>query len=409
MNFTQSFRLAIKSLTTSKMRALLTMLGIIIGVGAVIVILSLGNGLTGMVQQQIDKMGINLIQAQLWSVGDGTMPDPEELYDLVDENSHVLTGVSPYINLGGVVRHGDEKFDRTSVYGISEIMYNAATNYTMDGEQLAKGRFISYMDVERREAVCVIGAYLEEEAFGGDALGKTLSINGRVLTVVGVLKRNAEFEMLPGSRDDQIYMPYTTVMEIIGDRWVGLYIFTSTSGETADAAKGVIESYLNRFYRTDDGMWNYFYITTMAEQANQINAMMGVAMGVLVAIAAISLLVGGIGIMNIMLVSVTERTREIGVRKSLGAKERTIMEQFVIEAAVTSALGGVIGIGLGYLLSAAATVAAARLLGEALTVVPTLFAVLTAFGISAGIGVLFGYLPAKKAARLNPIDALRYE
>ena len=351
MNFTQSFRLAIKSLTTSKMRALLTMLGIIIGVGAVIVILSLGNGLTGMIQQQVDKMGINMIQVQIWSVGDGMMPDPEELYDLVDENPHVLSGVSPYINLGGVVRHGDEKFDRTSVYGVSEIMYNAATNYTMDGEQLAKGRFISYMDVERREAVCVIGAYLEQEAFGGDALGKHLSINGRTLTVVGVLKRNAEFEMLPGSQDDQIYMPYSTVMEIIGDRWVGLYIFTSTSGETANAAKGVIEAYLNDFFRTDDGMYNYFYIMTMAEQANQINAMMGVAMGVLVAIAAISLLVGGIGIMNIMLVSVTERTREIGVRKSLGAKRKDIRSQFVIEAGTTSAIGGLLGIGFGCLLA----------------------------------------------------------
>ena len=164
---------------------------------------------------------------------------------------------------------------------------------------------------------------MEEEAFGGDALGKQLSINGRPLTVVGVLKRNAELEMLPGSQDDQIYIPYTTALEIMGSRWVNLYIFTSTSGETADAGKRIIEAYLNDFFRTDDGMWNYFYITTMAEQANQINAMMGVAMGVLVAIAAISLLVGGIGIMNIMLVSVTERTREIGVRKSLGAKERT--------------------------------------------------------------------------------------
>ena len=409
MNFTQSFRLAIKSLTTSKMRALLTMLGIIIGVGAVIVILSLGNGLTGMVQQQVDKLGINMIQAQFFGGTADRLPDPEDMYDMVEANADILTGVSPYLGVNAVVRHGSDKFDRTSLYGVSEIMYNAATGYTIDGEQLAKGRFISYMDVERRENICVIGAYLEEEAFGGDALGKQLSINGRPLTVVGVLKRNAELEMLPGSQDDQIYIPYTTALEIMGSRWVNLYIFTSTSGETADAGKRIIEAYLNDFFRTDDGMWNYFYITTMAEQANQINAMMGVAMGVLVAIAAISLLVGGIGIMNIMLVSVTERTREIGVRKSLGAKERTIMEQFVIEAAVTSALGGVIGIGLGYLLSAAATVVAARLLGEALTVVPTLFAVLTAFGISAGIGVLFGYLPAKKAARLNPIDALHYD
>ena len=133
MNFTQSFRLAIKSLTTSKMRALLTMLGIIIGVGAVIVILSLGNGLTGMVQQQIDKMGINMIQAQIWAPGDMAIPDADDFYDLVEENPDVLTGVSPYISPNGVVRHGDEKYDRTQVYGVSEIMYNAATNYTMDG------------------------------------------------------------------------------------------------------------------------------------------------------------------------------------------------------------------------------------------------------------------------------------
>ena len=416
MNFTQSFRLAIKSLTTSKMRALLTMLGIIIGVGAVIVILSLGNGLTGMVQQQIDKMGINMIQAQIWAPGDMAIPDADDFYDLVEENPDVLTGVSPYISPNGVVRHGDEKYDRTQVYGVSEIMYNAATNYTMDGEQLAKGRFISYLDVERREPVCVIGAYLEQEAFGGDALGKQLSLNGRVLTVVGVLKRNAELEMLPGSQDDQIYMPYTTVMEIIGSRWAGLYIFTSTSGETAGDAKNIIEAYLNKFYRVEDGMYNKFYITTMAEQANQINGMMGVAMGVLVAIAAISLLVGGIGIMNIMLVSVTERTREIGVRKSLGAKRRDIRSQFVIEAGTTSAIGGLLGIGFGCLLAKGLEALLGGMLVESMgasgitfNATPTMGAIMLSFGVSVGIGILFGYLPANKAAKLNPIDALRYD
>ena len=275
MNFGQSFRLAIKSLTTSKMRALLTMLGIIIGVGAVIVILSLGNGLTGMVQQQVDKLGINMIQAQFFGGTADRLPDPEDMYDMVEANADILTGVSPYLGVNAVVRHGSDKFDRTSLYGVSEIMYNAATGYTIDGEQLAKGRFISYMDVERRENICVIGAYLEEEAFGGDALGKQLSINGLPLTVVGVLKRNAELEMLPGSQDDQIYIPYTTALEIMGSRWVNLYIFTSTSGETADAGKRIIEAYLNDFFRTDDGMYNYFYIMTMAEQANQINAMLG--------------------------------------------------------------------------------------------------------------------------------------
>ncbi len=416
MNFGQSFRLAVKSLTTSKMRALLTMLGIIIGVGAVIVILSLGNGLTGMVQQQVDKLGINMIQAQFFGGTADRLPDPEDMYDMVEANADILTGVSPYLGVNAVVRHGSDKFDRTSLYGVSEIMYNAATGYTIDGEQLAKGRFISYMDVERRENICVIGAYLEEEAFGGDALGKQLSINGRPLTVVGVLKRNAELEMLPGSQDDQIYLPYSTALEIMGSRWVNLYIFTSTSGETADAGKRIIEAYLNDFFRTEDGMWDYFYITTMAEQANQINAMMGVAMGVLVAIAAISLLVGGIGIMNIMLVSVTERTREIGVRKSLGAKRRDIRSQFVIEAGTTSAIGGLLGIGFGCLLAKVLEVLLGGMLvaslgtsGITFNATPTLGAIGLSFGVSVGIGVLFGYLPANKAAKLNPIDALRYD
>ena len=416
MNFGQSFRLAVKSLTTSKMRALLTMLGIIIGVGAVIVILSLGNGLTGMVQQQVDKLGINMIQAQFFVGTADMLPDPEDMYDMVEANADILTGVSPYLGVNAVVRHGSEKFDRTSLYGVSEIMYNAATGYTIDGEQLAKGRFVSYMDVERRANICIIGAYLEQEAFDGDALGKQLSINGRPLTVVGVLKRNAELEMLPGSQDDQIYLPYTTALEIMGSRWVNLYIFTSTSGETADAAKRIIEAYLNDFFRTDDGMWNYFYITTMAEQANQINAMMGVAMGVLVAIAAISLLVGGIGIMNIMLVSVTERTREIGVRKSLGAKRKDIRSQFVIEAGTTSAIGGLLGIGFGCLLAkglemllGGMLIASIGVSGITFNATPTMGAILLSFGVSVGIGILFGYLPANKAAKLNPIDALRYD
>ena len=414
MNFGQSFRLAVKSLTTSKMRALLTMLGIIIGVGAVIVILSLGNGLTGMVQQQVDKLGINMIQAQFFGGTADMLPDPEDMYDLVEANADILTGVSPYLGVNAVVRHGSDKFDRTSLYGVSEIMYNAATGYTIDGEQLAKGRFISYMDVERRENICVIGAYLEEEAFGGDALGKQLSINGRPLTVVGVLKRNAELEMLPGSRDDQIYIPYTTALEIVGSRWVNVYIFTSSSGETAQAAKNILVDWLNSFFRTEDGMWDYFYITTMAEQANQINAMMGVAMGVLVAIAAISLLVGGIGIMNIMLVSVTERTREIGVRKSLGAKRRDIRSQFVIEAGTTSAIGGILGIGFGWMLAKGIGALLGGMLSESMgggvfDATPTFGAIMLSFGVSVGIGVLFGYLPANKAAKLNPIDALRYD
>ena len=191
----------------------------------------------------------------------------------------------------------------------------------------------------------------------------------------------------------------------MGARQVSLYLFTSTSGATAAAAKELIDGLLFDYFQNQDA----YYTTTMAEQADLINAMMSVVMVVLVAIAAISLLVGGIGIMNIMLVSVSERTREIGIRKSLGARRRDILWQFVIEAGTTSAIGGLLGIGFGEALSSVATAIIAALLEESMRVVPTAGSILMAFGISVAIGVIFGYLPARKAARLNPIDALHYD
>ena len=352
MNAGQSFRLALKSLTTSKMRSLLTMLGIIIGVASVIVILSLGNGVQGMIDEQVDKLGINMMQTMIWGRGDGSTVDltPEDMYQLVEEHPEVLTGVSPYVSFQATLRRGDQKFDKTQLYGVSQVMFNSATRSTIDGGQkLTQGRFLSYLDVERRQKVCVIGAYLAQEAFEGDALGETLSINGTAYTVIGVLDRlNTTTEMAAGGSDDQIYIPYENALTIMGSRFVDLYVFTSTSGETAAQAKAVVDGMLYDYFQGDE---DAYYTTTMEEQANLINAMMGAVMGVLVAIAAISLLVGGIGIMNIMLVSVTERTREIGIRKSLGAKRRDIRSQFVIEAGTTSAIGGLLGIALGWLLA----------------------------------------------------------
>ncbi len=414
MNAGQSFRLALKALTTSKMRSLLTMLGIIIGVASVIVILALGNGVQGMIDEQVDKLGINMMQTYVWGRGDGSTMDldPSDMYDLVEANPDVLTGVSPYVSFQATLRHGDQKFDQTQLYGVSEVMFNSDTQSTMDGGQkLTQGRFLSYLDVARRQNVCVIGAYLAQEAFGGgeQALGQTLSINGTSYTVIGVLDRlNTTTEMAAGGSDDQIYIPYENALH----RYVSLYIFTSTSGETAAEAKAVIDGMLYERFQGDEYA---YYTTTMEEQANLINAMMGVVMGVLVAIAAISLLVGGIGIMNIMLVSVTERTREIGIRKSLGAKRRDIRQQFVIEAGTTSAIGGLLGIGLGCLVA----MGVGSLIGSMLTAqmgggatfsaTPTFGSVAISFGVSVGIGILFGYLPANKAAKLNPIDALRYD
>ena len=412
MNYGQSFRLALKSLATSKMRSILTMLGIIIGVASVIVILALGNGIQGMIDEQVAKLGINTIVTYTWGRGDGSTMDldPSDMYRLVEEHPDVLSGVSPYVSLQATIRKGDEKLDQTKLYGVSEVMFNDRSRSTINGgESLDRGRFLSYLDVQRRQPVCVIGAYLAQELFEGDPLGQTLSIDGRSYTVIGILKQIQE-DMQEGGSDDQLYLPYENALEILGERYVTLYMFTSTSGSTAGAAKQIIDTYLFDYFQDPEA----YYIQTMEEQANMINAMMGVAIGVLVAIAAISLLVGGIGIMNIMLVSVTERTREIGIRKSLGAKRKDIRRQFVIEAGTTSAIGGLLGIGLGYLLatgvgSILGASLSAQMNGATFSAAPTPGAVLISFSVSVGIGILFGYLPANKAAKLNPIDALRYD
>ena len=409
MNFGQSFRLALKSLMTSKMRALLTMLGIIIGVGAVIVITSLGNGMQNMMNEQFEKLGANLVQVQLFMYGgDSRSVDPDDMYELVDKYPQYISGVTPYVSAQLAVRQGSEDFERTSIYGVGETFLNER-GATMRGQHLGKGRFISYIDAARYQNVCVIGAYLEEEAFQGDALGKQLSIGGEHFTVIGVLEKNSD--MSEGSGDDIIYLPYTTALRLSGSADASIYMFTSTSKDTAATAKGIIENRLYKTFQSSD----YYFVMTSAEMMDAMNAMMGTMMAVLVAIAAISLLVGGIGIMNIMLVSVTERTREIGIRKSLGAKRKDIRGQFIIEAGTTSAIGGVLGILVGIGLASLAGSLIGGMMtssmggGSTFSAVPNLSSVAVAFGVSVGIGILFGYLPAKKAAALNPIDALRYE
>ena len=409
MNFGQSFRLALKSLMTSKMRALLTMLGIIIGVGAVIVITSLGNGMQNMMNEQFEKLGANLVQVQLFMYGgDSRSVDPDDMYELVDKYPQYISGVTPYVSAQLAVRQGSEDFERTSIYGVGETFLNER-GATMSGQNLGKGRFISYIDAARYQNVCVIGAYLEEEAFQGDALGKQLSIGGEHFTVIGVLEKNSD--MSEGSGDDIIYLPYTTALRLSGSADASIYMFTSTSKDTAATAKGIIENRLYKTFQSSD----YYFVMTSAEMMDAMNAMMGTMMAVLVAIAAISLLVGGIGIMKIMLVSVTERTREIGIRKSLGAKRKDIRGQFIIEAGTTSAIGGVLGILVGIGLASLAGSLIGGMMtssmggGSTFSAVPNLSSVAVAFGVSVGIGILFGYLPAKKAAALNPIDALRYE
>ncbi len=407
MNFGQSFKLAIKSLMTSKMRALLTMLGIIIGVAAVIIITSLGNGMQNYMNDQFEQMGSNLVQAQIYLTGSSLDVKADDMYALVEKYPQYLSGVTPYNTVQGVVRQGSDEFKRSSVYGVGETFYNVDKNTIMTGSALDKGRFLSYVDVEREMAVCVIGSYLEQKAFGGDALGKTLTISGAPFTVVGVLEKSGDNS--EGSSDDCIYIPYTQANRLGSSQWYVLYMFTSTDRSTAAAAKGIVENRLFKAYHDTD----YYIVMTSAEMMDAMDSMVNLLMAILTLIAAISLLVGGIGIMNIMLVSVTERTREIGIRKSLGAKGRDIRGQFIIEAGTTSAIGGTIGIILGIIMAQVITVVMAYIIqggqNNGFVALPTLNGIAVAFGVSVGIGILFGYLPANKAAKLNPIDALRYD
>jgi putative ABC transport system permease protein len=391
MNFKQSFKLAIKSLRSSKMRAFLTMLGIIIGVASVIVLVSLMNGLSNDMTARFENMGTNTITINIMGRGGNRALAIEDVEDLVTDNPDQFDKYSPLVNASITVKYETNSVD-TTAKGVNEYYEE------MQNVQLAQGRFIQYIDSARRQKVCVIGTYLVEELFEGkNPVGESVKINGSSYKIVGVLEETAD--SAESSDDDIVYVPYPTATRLAGTASISTYYISAVSTDHIEETMAIIENKLYSIF----GSENAYRVSSMSAMIEQINEMTGSIALVLVGIAGISLVVGGIGIMNIMLVSVTERTREIGIRKSLGAKRKDIMRQFIIEAATTSSVGGVFGILFG--------IAMAYLAGSLMdmSVAPSVNAVVIAFSVSVAIGMIFGYFPANKAAKMNPIDALRYD
>ncbi len=397
----ETFRQAIQNVWSNKLRTFLTMLGIIIGVMAVIVIVGLGNGMTKSMRDSFSALGTNTLSINIWGYGSRTA-SVEDVYRIVDNNSDLIRAISPQVDFGSnYPKVGTTTYRYSKVYGVDEN-YTEMKNYTV-----AKGRSLQYMDIKDNKQVCVIGDYLNRIAYGGNAVGQTIKLGAYKFRIVGVLSPKVSNQsMQQGTDDDCVYLPYSTINRLTSKATVGSYIAIMQDENRANEAKTAMEQGLYDLFKSDSA----YYVYSASEWLEEMNKMINMVIVILTGIASISLLVGGIGIMNIMLVSVTERTREIGIRKALGAKERVILAQFVVEAATTSALGGALGIVLGYIVSAAANRVIPMLAsGTEITVSPSFDSIVVAFGISAGIGVLFGYLPAKRAARLNPIEALRYD
>ena len=392
MSLLETFQMAIKNILSSKMRTFLTILGIIIGVCAVIVIVGLGNGMQGYIEDSFADMGTDSLTVQILGRGSSRSVSEEQMYALVEDNPDLFKEISPTVTMMGALKIGSDTISTSSITGVSEDYFD------MKGYEVAQGRGLDYVDMNARKKVCIVGQYLNMAYFGGNAVGQTLKINGTTFTVVGVMAQKGS-ELEEGGTDDCVFLPYSTAARLSFTGTISSYTITVQDTDQISQAKTTLENALYEIFEDDDA----YTVGSMAEMVEEMNSMVNMVIYILAGIAAISLVVGGIGIMNIMLVSVTERTREIGIRKALGAREGAIMRQFVIEAGTTSALGGVIGIVFG----SAVAVIAGKIIG--INASPSVSAIALSFGVSVFIGVFFGFMPANKAAKLNPIDALRYD
>lgn len=387
MKFSQALKMAFVALKGNKMRSFLTMLGIIIGVVAVTLLISVVQGATGEITGQIESLGSNLLQVTIT----GTEPTYLTLDDLERLEGHeYIHGVTGIVSQSTNIKAGDES-DFYTVEGVTNS-YGEIT-----GQTIKQGRFISDIDIETHTYNAVVGIEVAKDLFGTeDCVGNKLDIKGYDFAIVGVLE---ESDTMLANKDNNIIISLTTAQRLFRNKEFSTLYISAITRELVDQAEEVTDDFLIRELRDE----NVYRIINQNMILDVMNEVMSVMTILLSGIAAISLLVGGIGIMNIMLVSVTERTREIGIRKAIGAQKSDILTQFLIEAVVLSVAGGAIGVGLSYL--GLQVIGTAMEIGMSMTV----GTVALALGFSAFVGVVFGIYPANKAANLKPIDALRYE
>jgi len=405
MSIFSILKIALKSLTRNKTRTFLTMLGVIIGVAAVITMLAIGQGAKKIVDEQINSMGTNVIviTANFSSsrsnvraeAGGGSLLQEEDVEAIVNSVDGVLYA-SPVYNTWGQLKYEGQNW-RGSIMGVDVDFFNIRDFHA------AKGDLFHASDVINGAKVCLIGSTVALNLFGDtDPVDKTIRIRNVPFTVVGVLNTKGQNAM-GMDQDDIVIAPYTTTYtRLLGSRWRSMMILVSA--ESKEMIHLVQQDILNLLQSRHRGTTSEeFFVRTQTDIAQAAESVSNTMTILLASIAGISLLVGGIGIMNIMLVSVTERIKEIGIRMAVGAKKRDVLLQFIIEAVMISFMGGLLGIGLGF--------AASRVVGNSMqwSIAVTPWSVFLSVGFSCAIGIFFGWYPAKKAANLNLIDALRYE
>lgn len=385
----ESIKMSWENIIHNKLRSFLTMLGVVIGVASIIALITLLQGATNSISDQVKALGVNKITVNAMGtpLKQGLSEDDIGTIGQLDN----ITGISPTVqSQAGIVYNGKIK-ENVSILGKNEVYFNTDTNL------LRTGRVINPIDVQNTNTVAVIGSNIEKEFFyGKNPVGQKLTINGITYTIIGVLSPANELGI--GASNDNIVVPYTTALRNLNVKSITSLDVYLHDTDLADETVINIKAVLNKAFNYKDNAYTVFNMGDMIQSFQTIMSMMSLLLS---GIAGISLVVGGIGIMNMMLVSITERTKEIGLRKALGATPGRIQLQFIMESIFLSVIGGAIGLVLGAVIAYVGT----NIMDVSYSLAPSTIAL--ALGFSAGVGVIFGYMPARKASRLNPIDALR--